>query len=117
MKLVIQLGYNQISLAAGQVVCEIKLDSVAALSEVFLIRLDRFIKKLGQQGIVIDGLAVSQTAPSFSGLRTILIFANLFARQHSWPLIDLVTGKKIRLALPQYNQEPNITQSKKHLIK
>lgn len=113
MKLVIQLDYNQIKFAAGEVVEQIKLDSISALSQVFLTRLDRFIKKLGQQGIAIDGVAVNQTAPSFSGLRTVLIFVNLFARQHSWPLFDAVSGKKIRLAVPQYNHEPNITINNK----
>lgn len=113
MKLVIQLEYNQINLAAGSVIEKIKLNSVAALSQIFLTRLDKFLTKLKQQGIVINGVAISQTAPSFSGLRTVLLFANIFARQHSWPIIDLATGKKIKLAVPQYSQAPNITKSKK----
>lgn len=113
MKLAIQLEYNKIKFSAGQIFEEIKLDSVAALSKVFLSRLDKFLKKLNQRQVVINGVAVSQAAPSFSGLRTVLLFANIFARQHSWPLSDLVTGKKIRLAVPQYSQAPNITKSKK----
>ena len=112
MKLIIILEYNLVILKAGQLSQSIILGDKAALSRVFLLHLESFLKKVKRQGIIISAIEVSQTGPSFSALRTVLTFVNLFARQHSYPIIDLITGKRIKLAMPKYNKAPNITKSK-----
>ncbi|MCX6785003.1 MAG: hypothetical protein NTV81_03695 [Candidatus Komeilibacteria bacterium] len=115
MKLIIRLEYQQLVLAVGSLEKIIPLGPRAALSRIFLANWDSFFKKISKQKIKITAVAVSQVGPSFSALRTVLTFANLLAKQHSWPLVDLVSGKKISLAIPKYSKQPNITPSRKLL--